>query len=471
MATSLEFTSSSHRLAKTQVRLEDGRTLQADDAGRLDVDLEVGTHQLEVLVDDQWVATRIEIHADDEVVVVDVDDEQSGTEMVGRMLDDRYHIEAAVGQSQTVAIYRGWDRRLERNVAIEMLADGQRVDDEAGRLFVDRARRLAALSHPHLMAVYEVVNLEGRDVMIAEWVEGTSLDERLEREGVLDVDEAVTIAYQLAVAVAYLHEQGMLHRELETADVVVEQGGKIKLIGLGLARSPEYPVEGETDDREVSGYAAPEQLRREESSPETDVYRLGAMLYELSTGRRPGGPDDSMTDDRTELPEEVVELVNACLAEEPEERPEAAEVADRLAPLFGERNGQEAPSKSDSGDSDGDTIRESPGESADGGSSVDANSDEPPRKRRPARPPGGELPGRDPDFTGASGSDDVEWDRPVARVARIVAVVALLFGLAVLGHFLFVASDESDDEAVGDEPPQIERQSDDRSEGQGAVGE
>lgn len=514
MVTTLKFVSSSRSLADATVRLEDGRELEVDDDGRLDVDIEPGRHQIELLIDDQWTELEIELSEEDDSPVVDVDEETSmwPADLVGRTLGDRYHIEEALGQGGMGTVYRGWDQRLERSVAIKTLNPRLEADDEASRLFFEEARQMASLSHPHLKAVHDVAADEGQQWMVTELVEGFSLEECLEQKGPPGVDEALVMAYQLAIAVAYLHEQQVIHRDLKPANALVEPDGKVKLVDFGLARSLEHLVNEGTHVRGTPAYMAPEQLRGPGPSGPTDIYQLGVTFYELLTGRLPAEPDeggmlarvtaspDPITDHRPDLPEELVDLIHECLAAEPDDRPGADELADRLAELYLKRSGERPPSSipaegwatpaaglepGDDGprveetkerkppdklgdedsleahwdiDKDPDsvdtTIEESPPDLVGGRTSGD-DGDEPSEDRRPARPPGDELPGRDPDFTGAAGTDDVEWDRPVARIARIVAIIALVFAAAVLIHFLFF--DGGDQQAPAEpEEQQIE---------------
>lgn len=489
------FISSSRPLANRRVRLEDGREFELDDTGQFEVELQTGPRRIEVRIDDSWVTTHVDIKEDGETLVVDVDetDTDNRTGLEGQTLGGRYHIEAALGQGGMGTVYRATDVRLERPVAIKTLNERLRADDEARRLFIKEARQMAALSHPHLAAVHDVTTLDGHQLMVTELVDGASLEHWLSQHGPLSVDDALVVAYQMAIAVAYLHDEGVIHRDIKPANAMLEDGGGIKLIDFGLARSLEELMAKGTQVRGTPAYMAPEQVDGTGPGSATDVYQLTVTFYELLTGQLPADPDggnmlayiaadnEPITNHRTDLPRPLVDLIHAGFDPAPDKRPDTRTLCDELAGLYYERNGRRPPSNIDPGDwsppnseqsgpaVDGpqklepitgpadDDSGETGTEEIDAPSASNADGNDNPhvndtddRRDRPAPSTGrapftqSDMPGREPDFTGASAGGDVEWDRPVGRIALIVFIIAVLFVLGVVLHSLFFAAPQPD---------------------------
>ncbi len=475
------FISSSRPLAGTRVRLEDGREFELDGSGQLSARLAAGLHRVEVRVEGRWISADIEINADDDTLVVDVDErtkKQPG--LVGRTLGSRYHIKTALGQGGMGTVYRAEDTRLKRPVAIKTLNEQLRSDEEASRLFLQEARQMAVLSHPHLVGVHDVTTLDGHNLMVTELVEGTSLESWLETHGPLQVDDALVVAYQMAVAVQYLHDEGVIHRDIKPANAVLEEGGGVKLIDFGLSRSLQKLMDKGTQVRGTPAYMAPEQVR-DTPGPATDIYQLGATFYELLTGRLPAEPEgagviayitepnEPITSHRQDLPAELVDIIHDCLEEDPDDRPDAQTLSDRLAELHYQRCGRRPPADINPGSwtppagvqqlqetdeiaetlpaPEGDIAAVDAAEAASGGTGSGGAGGGDGPDHHPGGPvdsPGGDLPGRDPDYTGASGSGDVEWNRPVGRIALIIAIIAILFTAAVVLHQLFVVGPDED---------------------------
>lgn len=470
-STKLMFISSSRPLSNRRVRLEDGSEYELDDSGQLDTKLGTGAHRLEVLVDGEWIETDVEIETPGETLVVDIDDEQTGPGLMGRVLGGRYHIEASLGQGGMGTVYRARDRRLERDVAIKTLNEQLRNNDEASRLFLEEARQMAPLSHPHLVAVYDVAELDEHQLMVTEFVEGKSLEQILDDEGPMGIDDALVAGYQLAVAVAYLHDQEMIHRDLKPANAMLESDGSVKLIDFGLARSLEKLMTKGTQVRGTPAYMAPEQVTGPGPTSATDVYQLAATIYDLLTGETPGDVEQgnfiahataevqAITDHRADLPQSLVELIHHCLDDDPDNRLTAHQLADELAAIHTDRTGRAPPVgiSSDTGRHEAERRQRANADTLQGPPPEKTTGDDRSDTSRPAdhRGPGGgpkrsghdgsDIAVRDPDFTGATGSAEVEWNRPVAKVALIVLVIAVVFAAVVLLQFLLFEREEFDD--------------------------
>jgi len=190
-------------------------------------------------------------------------------------------------------VFRARDTHLERDVAIKLLPDALFADADARRRFRREALALSRLQHPHIAVVHDFAEQEGVPFLVMELIEGESLAQRLGR-GPPDEAEVRRLGAEIASALAAAHEQGVIHRDLKPGNVMLTARGQAKVVDFGLARR--LPVEGEgtattmTATDSVSGtlpYMAPEQLLGGAVDGRTDLFALGAVLYECATGRRP----------------------------------------------------------------------------------------------------------------------------------------------------------------------------------------
>ncbi len=190
-------------------------------------------------------------------------------------------------------VYRARDERLERVVAIKILAPGLLTGEDARRRFHKEALALAKLSHTHIAAVYDVGEQDGVDYIVMECVPGESLATKL-RSGPLTVKEATSITLQIAEALEEAHEQGVIHRDLKPANVLITPKGQVKVLDFGLAKLRETQVTDATlsimETRGLLGtplYHVARQAHGEMLDARTDLWSLGVVYYEMLTGRRP----------------------------------------------------------------------------------------------------------------------------------------------------------------------------------------
>ena len=258
-----------------------------------------------------------------------------------------YEILSPLGAGGMGEVYRATDSRLGREVAVKVVAK-QRTD-EPGALarFQREARVVASLSHPNIVALYDVGIENGVAFAVMELLEGEPLDRQIGAEGV-PWTQAVDIAASIADALACAHDQGVVHRDLKPANVFVTQPGLVKVLDFGLARQdsfradPQLPtVPADTQPGVVLGtvgYMAPEQVRGEPADARSDLFSLGCVLYEMLSGRQPfeGGTAPEVqaailrdqprpvTDFNGKVLPEMSALVQRALEKQPEQRFQSA---------------------------------------------------------------------------------------------------------------------------------------------------
>ena len=271
-----------------------------------------------------------------------------------------YEIVSPLGAGGMGEVYRARDTRLGRNVALKVLPDLFAGDPERVARFDREARTLAQLNHPNIAHIYGLEQTNGTTALVMEFVEGEDLARRLAR-GRLALDEALSIARQIAEALAAAHDQGIVHRDLKPANVSVRPDGTVKVLDFGLAKvledsagvahvspallnSPTITSSALTAQGIVLGtaaYMSPEQARGKPVDRRTDIWALGCVLYEMLSGRRPfeGGhvadaivavltkePDWSAL--APDTPEAIRRVLRRCLQKDPARRlRDAAEIA------------------------------------------------------------------------------------------------------------------------------------------------
>ena len=263
----------------------------------------------------------------------------------GDVLSNRYRLDQEIGRGGMGVVFRAWDTELERQVAVKVLNARAGIGDARERLFRE-ARATAALSHPHVVAVYDVGEHERTPYLVMELIRGPNLTQR--RPDTLD--EIITVALQICDALEHAHRHGLIHRDLKPGNVLYSSTTDepaIKIVDLGLAiRDRGVRL---TQGGGISGtvaYMAPEQALGNELDGRTDLYALGVMLYELTTGRLPFDADSALAvlsqhlhapvvpprTYRADLPEFLDAVILRLLAKSPEQRfATAAEVADAIS--------------------------------------------------------------------------------------------------------------------------------------------
>ena len=206
----------------------------------------------------------------------------------GSVLGD-YQIVSQLARGTSGVVYEAREQALNRTVALKILAPGPAGDPGYGERLVERARVLARLDHPNIVTVHAVGHCEDLHFVAMEYVSGRPLAHLIQERGALAIQEAVSIARSVAGALAEAHDQGLLHRDINPANILLDSRGHAKLIGFELV-GPDQPgarhARG-TSGARVSPYLSPEQIEGQELNVLTDVYTLGVVVYEMLSGCPP----------------------------------------------------------------------------------------------------------------------------------------------------------------------------------------
>ncbi|MDI1462608.1 serine/threonine-protein kinase [Catellatospora sp. KI3] len=258
----------------------------------------------------------------------------------GVTLGGRYELATLIARGGMGEVWRAQDTVLGRQVAVKVLLPNLAADPGFSARFRAEARAMAALSHPGIVEIYDYGQADGIAYLVMQFVEGESLSSLVRRAGPVEPGHAMRLMAQAARAIHAAHLQGIVHRDVKPANLLLRADGRLALTDFGIARI----VAGDrlTATGEIHGtasYLAPEQVTGEEITATTDVYALGVVAYELLTGRRPFTGDTPLSVALQhvhepppplppDVPEPVRDLVARALAKEPADRwPTAAALA------------------------------------------------------------------------------------------------------------------------------------------------
>src|SRR5262249_32904170 len=208
-----------------------------------------------------------------------------------------YEIVSSLGAGGMGEVYRARDTRLGRDVALKVLPADRASDADRLRRFEQEARAVAALDHPHILALHDLGSENGLSYVVFELVEGQTLRRKLE-QGVLPVRKCVEWGVQICRGLAAAHARGIVHRDLKPENLSITADGRVKILDFGLAKLtapvgtddlPNAETRTAPDASMVVGtvgYMSPEQVRGQAVDARTDIFAVGAILYEMLTGRR-----------------------------------------------------------------------------------------------------------------------------------------------------------------------------------------
>jgi serine/threonine-protein kinase len=265
---------------------------------------------------------------------------------IGTVLGGRYRLVELLGQGGMATIYRARDGQLERDVAVKVLRSEYGVDPDFVARFRHEAQAVASLNNPGIVAVYDYGTDPAGPYIVMELVDGEDLASIIRRSGPLPPRQAARVSSQVARAIGAAHDRGLVHRDVKPGNILVTRDGRVKVTDFGIARAlAESALTLPGTTLGSVHYFSPEQARGELSTPASDIFSLGIVLYELLTGRRPWegdsaaaianarltGPVPSPSSARSGVPAALDAIDQKALAQEPGDRfASAAEMADAL---------------------------------------------------------------------------------------------------------------------------------------------
>ena len=271
--------------------------------------------------------------------------------MVGELILGRFRVEQRIGSGGFGTVYRAWDERLERPVAVKVIES-----DAAAPRVTREAQAVARLDHHNLATLYELASEDGRAYLVSELIDGPTL-RVLGRRGELSDALIASVGADCAAALSHAHRNGVIHRDVKPENVLVAAGGEAKLVDFGIARiAGESTLTRTGDVLGTLGYMAPEQAEGQRPGPAADVYSLALTLYEGLCGEHPrigdgpaataraiDEPVPPLADVRPDLPQPLTDAIDASLDPDPELRPLASELEGVLASHEDELDGTRLP--------------------------------------------------------------------------------------------------------------------------------
>ncbi len=258
---------------------------------------------------------------------------------VGKKLDGRYDIRELIGIGGMANVYRCYDTIDDREVAIKILKDEYLNNLEFIRRFKNESKAIAVLSHPNIVKVFDVSFGDMIQYIVMEYIDGITLKEYIQQQGVLTWKETVHLISQVLAALSHAHSKGVVHRDIKPQNMMLLSDGTIKVTDFGIAR---FSNNTKTMTEQAIGsvhYIAPEQAKGDITDGRTDIYSLGVMMYEMLTGKLPYDGDNAvsvalmhlqLTPDsplklNPDIPEGLEEITLKAMQKQPADRYQSAQ--------------------------------------------------------------------------------------------------------------------------------------------------
>lgn len=258
---------------------------------------------------------------------------------IGKKLDGRYELLELIGVGGMADIYKARDITEDKTVAVKILKNEFTGSEDFLRRFRNESKAIALLSHPNIVKIFDVGFTDKIQFIVMEYIDGITLTEYIERQGVLKWRDAVHFTLQILKALQHAHDRGIVHRDIKSQNVMLLADGTIKVMDFGIAR-----FNRETDktisEKAIGSvhYISPEQARGEMTDEKSDIYSVGVMLYEMLTGRKPFDGDSpvaialmhmqtqakKMTEVNPSIPEGLEEITEKAMQKEPSKRYQTA---------------------------------------------------------------------------------------------------------------------------------------------------
>ncbi len=259
---------------------------------------------------------------------------------VGLVFDDRYRIERVIGIGGMAIVFKATDLLMRRVVAVKILKDEISEDEQSVKRFENESRAVSMLSHQNIVNVYDVSIRENIKYIVMEFVEGITLKNYMEHREILNLREIISYTTQILRALDHAHKKGIIHRDIKPQNIMLLKNGVIKVMDFGIAKLPNAETITMTDKAiGTVYYISPEQVTGGDIDARSDIYSLGAMMYEMATGSLPFTAETPVSvalmqvNDNPTPPREVnphiplglEQIIMRAMEKSPEERYQSAE--------------------------------------------------------------------------------------------------------------------------------------------------
>lgn len=258
---------------------------------------------------------------------------------IGQKLDNRYEITEQIGSGGMADVFMAHDTEEDRIVAVKILKDEFSQNEDFLRRFRNESKAIAVLSHPNIVKIYDVGLSDKIKFIVMEYIDGITLKDFIEQQGVLRWKDALFFITQILRALQHAHDKGIVHRDIKPQNIMLFEDGTIKVMDFGIARFSR--IDGKTMSDKTIGsvhYISPEQARGDMTDERSDIYSVGVMLYEMLTGKKPYDADTPvaialkhMQDEplspreiNPSIPEALEEIVLHAMEKDPSRRYQAA---------------------------------------------------------------------------------------------------------------------------------------------------
>jgi serine/threonine protein kinase len=272
------------------------------------------------------------------------------TNPISPPMANRYQLQQTLGSGGMAVVYKAWDLRLERPVALKILRRDFSNDPSLSERFRLEAKAAANLSHPNIVTVYDFGLDDGRLYIVIEYIPGTDLKTMIKHHGRFSIDEAIPLIVQACAGIGYAHRAGLVHCDVKPHNMLVTPDQRLKVTDFGIARALASIHPDEKNDIVWGSpqYFSPEQATGAAPSPASDVYSLGVILYEMLAGRLPFISDDPAELARMHrevdpisprrfnpaIPEALEKIILKVLSKEPSARYRSADQLGRILVNF-----------------------------------------------------------------------------------------------------------------------------------------
>jgi serine/threonine protein kinase/Flp pilus assembly protein TadD len=242
-----------------------------------------------------------------------------------------YQLQELIGRGGMGVVYRAYDCRLDRDVAIKFPPQYWSLNEQTKKRFLHEARIVASLDHPNICTIYEADELDdGTLFMAMAFYQGENLQQRLE-QGPLDLDDTVDLIIQTARGLEAAHKKGLVHRDIKPANIIITHSGTLKILDFGIAMAADDGITFSEQQPGTKAYMSPEQASGIRVDKRTDLWSMGIIFYEMMTGELPGKDRVPVSSIQPEIPVRIDELIDQLLEPDPDIRLQSAgELAEAL---------------------------------------------------------------------------------------------------------------------------------------------